>query len=253
VIKTQFNCHYMTLSVCWRCASDLLIEPAKLNPLIKGPNDNPKGKGVTREVETKEFIENVKVGDYVLCRTTAPLIKRCIQLVQRGTPANVKGREIGDTLVDLVNKIADEMGPLFKSGEDPETLMRFIEALNNYKMERVAVLEAANRDEAALRVNDECEGLLNFCTEARNVDSVVNHIRNVFADVDDDSKVVLFLTGHKAKGLQNPRVWFLRPDLSPHPMAKKTHEVDQEMHLRYVILTRAEREFYYVRKEKDER
>jgi DNA helicase-2/ATP-dependent DNA helicase PcrA len=245
-IREDFNCTYMTLSVCFRCADDILLEPKEINPLIKGPDPNPKGKGIVKDVSTPQFIESAAVGDYVICRTTAPLVKRCLQLVRKGTPAKVKGREVGRSLLNLIEKINSRIG------NPAPALTEFIETLSVYKVETVAILEAAKRDEAATRVQDECEALTHFCMEARSLDEVARKIDTLFTDNDDDTSVVLLLTGHKSKGLEADRVWFLRPDLCPFPKAKSDHEKEAERRLRYVILTRAALERYHVLPEPEE-
>lgn len=250
VIKDDFNCKYLTLSVCWRCADDILDEAKTINPLIKSPIPNPKGKGTVADVSTGDFLDRARVGDYVICRTTAPLVKRCLQLVRKNVPAKVKGREVGRTLLNLINKIAENWQGF--NGQDNATLLEFIQRVSDYRTQTVAALEAANRDEAATRISDECEALTHFCTEAKNVDEVARKIDSLFTDDENDNSVVLLLTGHKSKGLENDRVWFLRPDLSPFPKAKTEHEQEAERRLRYVILTRAALERYHVIPEPDE-
>jgi len=249
-IRGRFSCTYLTLSVCWRCADDILIEAREIQPLIRSPQPNPKGKGVVGNVETKEFLDKVCVGDYVICRTTAPLVKRCLQLVRLGKAAKVKGREVGRSLLNLIDKVSEMM-----RGFDPQsnvTLKEFITVLAEYKVQTVGNLEAANREEAAIRVQDEAEALTHFCMEASNVDDVARRIDQIFTDDEDDEKVILLLTGHKSKGLERDTVWFLRPDLCPFPKAKSEHEKEAEKRLRYVILTRAALNRFHVMPEPDE-
>lgn len=252
IFQKRFNAKQMPLTVCWRCPSAIIEEGKKTNPAIEGPKPNPKGDGIVRTAETLEFLEQVRIGDYVICRTTAPLVKRCLKLVQNGIPAKVKGREIGRSLLTLIDKVVARMPQPF-DGSSNAALLEFLPELSNYKVETVATLEAMKREDSAIRVQDECEALEYFCMEAYNVDGVANRISTLFTDDQEDDAIVLFLTGHKCKGLQNPRVWFLRPDLCPHPKAAQPHEQDQEIHIRHIIVTRAEAELVFVNKEKDEK
>jgi len=251
IFQKQFDAVQMPLTVCWRCPAAIIEEGKKTNPAIEGPVPNPKGDGIVRTVETLEFLEQVRIGDFVICRTTAPLVKRCLKLVQNGIPAKVKGREVGRSLLAVIDKVIGRM-PKF-DGAANASLLEFVAELSNYKVETVANLEAMKREDSAIRVQDECEALEYFCMEAYNVDGVANRINTLFTDDQDDAAIVLFLTGHKCKGLQNPRVWFLRPDLCPHPKAAQPHEQDQEIHIRHIIVTRAEKELVFVNKEKDEK
>ena len=247
----KFRCNYKTLSVCFRCADDILIEAKEISPLIRSPEPNPKGKGVVEDVSTKEFLEKVAVGDYVICRTTAPLIKRCLELVRKGKPAKVKGREVGRSLLDLIDKVAERI-----SGFDPasnETLLEFLGALSCHTTETVARLEAAKLEDAAIRVLDESEALNYFCLDCNCINEVADKIYDLFTDDGDDTKLILLLTAHKSKGLERDTVWFLRPDLVPFPRAKSEHEIQTEMNLKYVILTRAALNRFHVQKETGEK
>lgn len=249
IIKDRFDAHRMPLTVCWRCPELVIEEAKKTSPTIQGPTPNANGVGSIEHLKTSDFIEQVQVGDFVICRTTAPLVKRCLQLVRQGIPAKVKGREIGRGLIQTIEKIA---GPNFNM-HSLETLSEFVEKVDKYKTETVTNLEKAGREETAIRITDECEAIVHFCMEAANVAAVISRIDAIFTDEGDDKRIVLFLTGHKSKGLQNPVVWFLRPDLCPHPKAKKPHDMDQETHLRHIIVTRSQHSLYFVAKEDGEK
>lgn len=53
-------------------------------------------------------------------------------------------------------------------------------------------------------------------------------------------------TIHKAKGLENDRVFFLCPELIPSRFATQPWQYEQERNLKYVAITRAKRELIYV-------
>jgi ATP-dependent exoDNAse (exonuclease V) beta subunit len=72
------------------------------------------------------------------------------------------------------------------------------------------------------------------------------YIQSFFTDDANGHKPVMFSTVHKAKGLEYDRVFILRPDLFPHPAAKKEWQLEQEYHLEYVALTRAKQALYFV-------
>jgi ATP-dependent exoDNAse (exonuclease V) beta subunit len=73
----------------------------------------------------------------------------------------------------------------------------------------------------------------------------VERLKHVFAD--KGLTTIKFMTGHKSKGLQAPKVWLLRPDLIPHYYSLGTPWMEEEeKRLMYVINTRAQESFYYV-------
>jgi DNA helicase-2/ATP-dependent DNA helicase PcrA len=255
-IKDEFNCHEMSLSVCWRCPDKVLAMAREICPIITGPTPNPRGEGTVETVTTPEFKEGVEVGDYVICRTSAPLVKRCLELVRRNIPAMVKGKDLGRTLLTLIESIQERLqkAGIPQVGTDKEEYLRaFVRELQLYKSEQVMALDNAGREEQAIAISDKCEGLEAFCLDATALPEVALKIESLFADDVKDDEVVLFLTGHKAKGLQRKRVWFLRPDICPHPRAKSANAQTQERNLRYVIITRSESELYFVTREKDEK
>ena len=244
VIRDRFNAKVMNLSVCWRCPDKVLEVARMTNPMIQGPVPNPRREGIVGWITTEEFLNKVRPGDFVIARTTAPLVKRCLQLIYQNIPAKVKGRDIGEDLLKLIDKIMNRQGL---------NLKEFIRFVQEYQDKTTQNLAAMGRDEAVIRVTDQCEAILYFCTEADSVQSVKDRIGSLFTDDKDNSRVVLFLSGHKSKGLQNKRVYFLRPDLSPHPKAKTSHDMAQENNIRHIIVTRSEAELYFIEKEKDEK
>ena len=248
-IKERFNCHEMSLTVCWRCPDAVLRMAQDIVPAIRGPEPNPRGEGVVQDITTADFKETVRVGDYVICRTTAPLVKRCLELVQKNVPALVKGKDVGRSILDLIEVINARLLHV-SSNDGADYLKNFIQELKLYQSEQVQMLEAAGREEQAIAISDKCDALEVFCLDSNSINEVGRRIENLFQDDMDEDKVVLFMTGHKAKGLQRKRVWFLRPDLCPHPRAKSA---TQEENLRYVIITRSEAELFFVLKEKDEK
>jgi superfamily I DNA/RNA helicase len=53
-------------------------------------------------------------------------------------------------------------------------------------------------------------------------------------------------TIHKAKGLENDRIFFLCPELIPSKYATQPWQYEQEANLKYVAITRAKQELIYV-------
>jgi hypothetical protein len=52
--------------------------------------------------------------------------------------------------------------------------------------------------------------------------------------------------GWNSKGLENERIFILRPELMPHPMAKRPYEQIAESNLKYVALTRSRSDLYFI-------
>lgn len=259
---TRLNATELPLNECYRCP-DAVIEVAKRYvPRIEAPVPNPRGRGIVEEnVTTPRFVREVQAGDVVLCRCTAPLVKRCLEQIRLGKRAYVKGRDLSDQLITLIEQIYGSADMLQRQYMDKtrynrnpavEDLQLFMDKLSQYRSERVATLERAGREAEAMNIDDRCETLFEISKEATYVVDLIIKIESIFSD-DDDSEGIMFMTGHKAKGLEANRIWIIRPDLCPHPKSKTEDAVEQEYHLMYVMVTRSMAELRFVKKEKGEK
>ena len=79
--------------------------------------------------------------------------------------------------------------------------------------------------------------------EVNTVSELKEMISSIFSD---DVKGIMLSTIHKAKGLENDRVFFLLPELIPSKYATQDWQYEQERNLKYVGITRAKMELIYV-------
>jgi len=75
------------------------------------------------------------------------------------------------------------------------------------------------------------------------VDELVHKIEGLFSD---EIEGVVCSSVHRAKGLEADRVFIIRRDLMPHPMAQSPWELVQEKNLEYVAITRSKNELIFV-------
>lgn len=232
----------LPLNYCYRCPSAVIKEAKGLVGHIEEPIPNPKGEGRVERRSTAEFEGQVADGEYVLCRTTAPLVKRCLRMIGRKRKAVVKGRDIGQGLAAFLEDLCP----------DPHTpVQELLDKLTAYKLDKVEKLTKANRDAEAQAVEDRCDTLEVLAMDCDTVGAIKRQIDRVFSDTD--SPGVTFMTIHRSKGLEAQVIWVLRPDLLPHPKSKKPWQVQQEHNLKYVAITRSQRDLFWVEKEKGEK
>src|SRR5206468_6680674 len=89
--------------------------------------------------------------------------------------------------------------------------------------------------------------LINRCKQLskHNVADLIREIESLFGDEKDakTKKVLTLMTAHRSKGLEWKRVFILgRAKFMPSSYAKKDWEKEQESHIEYVALTRAQEE-----------
>lgn len=224
----------LPLSICYRCPKAVVREAQKIVPTIEWSETAEEGK--VDGLDLKKLRESVKAKDWILCRTTAPLVKECLAFIVAGIKATVKGRDIGEQIVSFVDKIADK--------SDGMEIHRFMNLLTDFAAAEKSRLDAAGRDAQIQSLEDKVESVHALSEGAKTVGDVKARIRNVFSDVD--SPGVNFSTVHRSKGLEANNIFILRPDLMPFPKAKEGWQMQQEMNLKYVAITRAQKQLIWV-------
>jgi superfamily I DNA/RNA helicase len=244
-IRQLTGARELPLSICYRCSKSVVRLAKKLVPQIESASTAPEGS-VTycTEEELQEEIVKLFMADrstefLVVCRCTAPLISLAFKLITRGVPAQVKGRDIGKSLISLLDELAGSKG--FSMATWGESLQAFkgvkLEALGrrrNPEMLMAAFMDRMDSLEAVY------EGLR--VRHGRvSVEAIREHLYSLFSD---NTSAITLSTIHKAKGLEAQRVGILRPVLLPHPKAELAEDLEQERNLAYVAITRAKEHLY---------
>ena len=237
----------MPLSVCWRCPTSHI---AAVQPLVPQIQAAPTAiAGIEDEITHEKLATTVKIGDTIMCRCTAPLVEVAFDLIRKGLPAKVKGRDIGKSLTAILKRI--EKMPGFKSADFAE---EFLNYLKQYEDRAAQGIRSNNKypDMLLQALEDKCatiEHIFHKVDEeccAHNLASIEAEIERIFADAID-GRCVQLCTIHKAKGLQGPRMFIIRPDLLMHKMAKSAEEIQQERNLAYIAMTRSQEYICWVK------
>lgn len=221
-IAQRFNVSKLPLSICYRCAKNVVKRAQDLVPHIECADTQEDGT-VT---DVKEMV--LQDGDYVLCRVTADLVSECMEQIRNGRKAMVKGRDIGDGLIGLIKQLC-------KEGDTVETLKEKLFAWQS--------TQDSDNEAKMVAVEDKVNTISALCGGLKNVSEVIQRIETLFSD---STSGIVFSTIHKAKGLEADNVYILRPDLLPHPRCKKEWQRNQEDNLKYVAITRAKKNLYFV-------
>lgn len=179
-------------------------------------------------------------GSAVLCRNTAPLVAFAYALLQRDVPCRILGKDIGATLIGVVRK------------QRAYSLEDLLEKLRSWRDREVARAESEDRGSIAERVDDQYTCLRFFIesldSDAQRVEDLIAKIELMFTDDSDDApRRVTLSTIHKSKGLEYPTVFFLDKHLLPSKFAKQPWQLEQELNLMYVGITRAILNLVYIR------
>ncbi len=233
-LKRSLQMRSLPLSICYRCPSSHVELASKIVPTIES---SPIAKeGTIIDIEEDKLIENARSGDYVLCRISAPLVRYCLSMIADGKKAVIKGRDFGKNLTQLIKKLSS--GTVLMS--------EFSERLKWYFKSEMEKYTKQNRDTSILEDKKTCIEIL--CAGAPSIQSVLTKIELMFSDQDNPG--VTFSTVHKCKGLEADRIFILYPHLMPFYRAKLPWQIEQEMNLKYVALTRSKSELYFVHAER---
>lgn len=221
------NTKILPLSYSFRCSKKIIEHAQKIVPNIKALPDAPEGS-----VRNGDVINEVESGDFVLCRTTEPLIKLFFELLTQEKKAIIKGSDIGLKLIDLINDFQSisELNDYWENELD-----KFKKELYNNGIIN------PNEHTGFAALQDKVNTLLFLAKVSDSIDGLKHNIKTIFTD---KLTGIVLSTIHKAKGLEANRVFIIRPDLIPLPNSRKWQYV-QEKNLEYVAITRAKTELIY--------
>lgn len=223
----------MPLSVTWRCPRSVVALANTIVPDIECATDR---EGQVLRVQ--EMPEDLKVGDAILCRNTAPLISQAYALIRKKIPAKVEGRAIGEGLKALVNRWKIK------------TIAALLNKLEDYEAREVQKALAKDNEAKVAEVQDKVATIREICTACTlagqtQITAVAEHIDALFAD--GETAAVILATYHRSKGREWDRVILLEHSTRcPSRAAKQDWQKAQESNLAYVAYTRAKETLVFV-------
>lgn len=244
----------LPLSICYRCPTSHIDLARQVYASIEA---SPTASlGIVSVIESGRTNHATRPGDYIICRTNAPLVSRCMALIRAGTKAVVLGKDLGKNFIDLLKKLSKRRGFSWRD---------LVIVAEEYQREQEEILSEQKDNDLALEMVRDKVATLKALRQAYlselgeegpkagNLKGFLDFIEAFFAPEEDEngkrldySAFVVLCTVHKAKGLEANRIFVERSDLLPHPAAKKAWQVEQEHNILYVALTRAKRELYFI-------
>lgn len=232
-IKEVLNAKEMPLSVCYRCPTSHLALAQEIVPWIEAAPNAKEGIVETINADTFSAKVDAEKEPLVLCRTNAPLISYAIKMIKEGRKAHVRGADIGAFLRGLV------------IGFRAQNLSQFNDKVGEWENAQLEFLSKRRASNAVKEtIMDYADVLREFAKQVASPFEITAMIDRIFSDAKDGT---IFSTVHKAKGLESETVYIIRPDQLP--LIRKDQqewELDQEMNLKYVALTRSKNKLVFV-------
>lgn len=222
----------MPLTITWRCpVSHVDLARQYVSDIQAHPSAIP-GELSTTPAHKARYLP----GDMVLCAANAPLVRAALNLIGSRQPAIVRGRSIGDSLVQILRGL--------EGCRTMPELMKGIETWKGRELSRLSELDGV--EDLMESVEDRASGLAAVCQSCDSPAQVEGAIASLFSDsasVGGMPGYVVFSTIHRAKGLEAERVhWIQAPMQEP----KADWEVQHRSNLSYVALTRSKRFLSFV-------
>lgn len=227
LIQQDFEAVQLPLSVCYRCARAIVEKAQTVVAQIEPALDARAGEVV--EAVPLSGLAMLTPRDAILCRNNAPLVKTAYQLIAQGVACQILGKDIGDGLIKLIDKL------------HPRDVEDLDEKLHDYQTRETKRYRKQQQESKAQGVEDRVQCIATIIEsldqETRTLAGVRQAILTLFGDGTQDR--LTLSTIHKAKGQEWRRVAIIRSDLLPSFYATKAWQVAQEANLQYVAWTRA--------------
>lgn len=218
-MKNRFDMHELFLTICFRCPQEVIKAAQWRAPDMRWPENAKVGEVRTLSAWNAEDIPD---GSAILCRNNAPLFSMALRLLTAGRAPEFLGRDV----IATIGKLMKDLGKPTHSREIS------LANLGGW------VAKQKLRDKNQSRVMDQVACMRLFIERTETLKDACDTL----ARIGSASGRIKLATGHKAKGLEFPQVFFLDQDLC---RVKK----DQDRNIKYVIQTRAQETLTYVTSE----
>ena len=217
-LRRKFDCEVLYLTVSFRCARKITENAQWRAPDMRAPEWAAEGLVTRKETWSAS---DLRPGDAVVCRNNAPLFSLAIKLIERDQLPRIAGRDIGAPIVKLMKKLG-------KTQMLTPAALDALEAWQDKELKRA-------RDGARGSIRDKAEVIRVMLSRTKTLGDAIAYLEHL---LNREGRIDL-MTGHKSKGLEFDRVWFL-----DQHWCNLEHE--QDANIKYVIETRAKSELHYI-------
>ena len=244
-VKAAFNCQTLGLTDCFRCPADVIKIAQSIRKDIKGFKTDP---GKIYKIPQREVIFNIKAGDLMICRTRKPLIGMALTLIKKGYKVKIHPDELMEFMGDYKKNFTPKELRKVLSADMIDDFFETARIRNEKRIHK----ENQNADSALRRllINDEVkemESTLDFLKskffewQINTLELILKKLKHMLSNPSDDA--IKISTIHRAKGLENNRVFILEYNKLPYRRDLEWENI-QERNLHYVAVTRPKEELY---------
>lgn len=245
-LKTALKAKELSLTTTYRCGKAIVSLAQRLVPDFRAHESNGPGEVTTLGHGIAPLLEAAELGDFVLSRKNAPLVRVCLRLLRKGKAARIEGRDVASQLKTIVTR--------WKGVRNVEQLVDRIERWKEKEHARAMKHgDTPATQEKIAQINDQAEVLNALCDGIALPDELLARLETMFGDSDTDRRPMVVCSSiHRSKGLEADRVFILKETLYPNRAWDKKRGEDpgpdpiEEQNLEYVAITRAKKTLVWV-------
>lgn len=222
-----------SLAVSFRCPQAVVEEASKIDSRIRAWSEAPEG-WVNHYQASADVLLNIPNNSVILCRLNAPLLQLAILYTKNLRTVEFLGRDLERQLASFLKRHAKKVSSY--SG---------LSASFDLAAAQITTKPARERFDDYRS----CIEAVAFWKEAAGSSDPVPIIFQGLTELFQAEGSIQLATIHRAKGLEWEHVGLLRPDLIPHPLAESEEDIQQELNMKYVAITRAQQSFTYLHQE----
>ena len=252
-VKDYTKATQLPLTVCFRCPVKIIELAQLIRADIVGVKEE---QGEVKTLFWEDITNEAKPGDLIISRLRSPILLLVFAFIDKNIKVQIHP--------DDVTEIITEIKTIFK----PNELNINLSALpNEFRQLRDEVL---NRwkwiiIKNAERITDSSERNMHIDNETQYLEQKLDFLQKKYEQWKEECKSILqiiekikvFITApnnsiklstiHRAKGLENDKVFILDYDELPYNrLAQKDWQKTQELNLKYVAITRAKKELVLI-------
>ena len=215
-MAAQWEMDSLTLSTSFRCPREVTKLAQRLAPDMTWPDWAITGSVTTHDKWDQSLIpENAAI----ICRNNAPLLRLALALIRAKRPVTIAGRDI---IRQLITRLKAFGSPAIRQKQ-------LLLEIEQWRVNR------KRRDRDTNTVDDLADALKFFAEETTNLGEAIE-LANQLANSEGRIKL---MTGHRAKGLEFEKVFFLDQHLCKWDRG-------QDANIWYVIVTRSKDELHFI-------
>ena len=238
-IRSEFNATTLPLTNTFRCPKAVVRHAQQWVSHINAYDTNPEGEVRQEKLEDvfgDKSTYTFTPDDAIICRVNAPIVSLAFTLIRKGIPCRIEGRDIGTQLATLAGKWKVKKLDVLR------------DRLDTYSDREIQKAMAQGKEQKAESIADRvaCLKVLIDRAEEKQLDvaGLIEMIKGMFSDSTDknvDPNLLTLSSVHKFKGLERKRIFLLgRQEHMPSRYARQAWQMEQEINLIYVAVTRAQ-------------